>query len=332
MIVAMPCPCQSSATSERHFRAIAGRAHVGGVRDDPLLGAGRRHQGVALGVVHLDRPVLTHSRFDAAEEAKAERLGRELLRNSAHCSAILAAHAGEQCSVEPSRSATSTSRAVGRRPSPAAARGVPAASPLRSRRHHHSSWRRAGPAHGGYPHRALRRTPESAQPGLARAQTISTTAEPSRTPGAQILERPPGIGERICPARRCAPGCAAPARETRRRRGASGWRPSGRTARPRGSRRGRTGCRTCGCRRRRPCRPSPSARSAAGTSSPAEAKMIAASSSSGRRPRASCPPTRRRARARTPGSARRPARVNANTRRPWKRATWAMMCAEEPKP
>ena len=57
---------------------------------------------------------------------------------------------------------------------------------------------------------------------------------------------PPPAGR---PRPRSGPGPAAPARGTPRRRGGSGWRPSRASARPRGSRRGRRGCRSCGCRR-----------------------------------------------------------------------------------
>ena len=70
-------------------------------------------------------------------------------------------------------------------------------------------------------------------------------------------------------------------------------------------------------RRRPPCRPWPRARSAAGTSSPdgGEDRARRPAPPAARRP--SRPPTPRPARGRTPARPRRPARVKANTRRPW---------------
>ena len=77
--------------------------------------------------------------------------------------------------------------------------------------------------------------------------------------------------------------------------------------------------------------PGASALSAAGTSSPAGAKMIAASSSSGGRWELSPVHTAPRLAAKAwPRSS--PARVNAYTSRPWWTATWQIMCAAEPKP
>ena len=74
-----------------------------------------------------------------------------------------------------------------------------------------------------------------------------------------------------------------------------------------------------------------SIRSAAGISAPSAANTIAPSSSSGgavvESPAHSAPSARAKA-----WVAASPGRVNANTRRPWKRATWATMCAEEPNP
>ena len=77
--------------------------------------------------------------------------------------------------------------------------------------------------------------------------------------------------------------------------------------------------------------PLASARSAAGTSSPAGAKISAASSSSGGGPSASPAHSAPSSSANACVSSS-PARVNANTRRPWWTATWQMMCAAEPKP
>ena len=77
--------------------------------------------------------------------------------------------------------------------------------------------------------------------------------------------------------------------------------------------------------------PGASARSAAGTSAPTGAKMIAASSSSGGGPIASPAHSQPSERANACGASS-PARVKANTRRPWWRATWQTMCADAPKP
>ena len=73
------------------------------------------------------------------------------------------------------------------------------------------------------------------------------------------------------------------------------------------------------------------ARSAAGTSSPTGAKMMAASSSSGAAPSESPAHSAPSSRASSWASVSS-ARVNAKTRLPWWRATWQTMCAEEPKP
>ena len=71
--------------------------------------------------------------------------------------------------------------------------------------------------------------------------------------------------------------------------------------------------------------------SACGTSSPAEAKMIAASSSSGGS--SSLPPAQLAPRLRANSWVRSsPGRVKANTSRPCQTATWQIMCAAEPKP
>ena len=77
--------------------------------------------------------------------------------------------------------------------------------------------------------------------------------------------------------------------------------------------------------------PFATARSAAGTSSPAGAKMSAASSSSGAGPSASPAHSAPSERANACDSTSS-ARVKANTRLPWWRATWQMMCAAAPKP
>ena len=77
--------------------------------------------------------------------------------------------------------------------------------------------------------------------------------------------------------------------------------------------------------------PGATARNATGTSSPADANRIAASSSSGGvssdPPAHSAPTSRANACARSS-----PGRVNANTRRPCQRATCVTMCAAAPKP
>ena len=87
--------------------------------------------------------------------------------------------------------------------------------------------------------------------------------------------------------------------------------------------------------------PGATARRATGTSSPAGAKMIAASSGSGSPPlpgsETSEPPSVSPAQAAPSSSAKRcvsasPGRVSANTRRPWWAATWQTMWAEAPKP
>jgi hypothetical protein len=71
--------------------------------------------------------------------------------------------------------------------------------------------------------------------------------------------------------------------------------------------------------------------SADGTSAPTGAKTIAASSSSGGR--SSEPPAHSAPRLRANACPSvSPGFVNANTRRPWLRATWATMWAEAPKP
>ena len=73
------------------------------------------------------------------------------------------------------------------------------------------------------------------------------------------------------------------------------------------------------------------AASAAGTSAPTGAKMIAASSGSGGvssdPPAHSAPSERAKA---CPAAS--PGRVKAKTRRPCQRQTWAMICAAAPKP
>ena len=73
------------------------------------------------------------------------------------------------------------------------------------------------------------------------------------------------------------------------------------------------------------------ARSAAGTSSPSGAKMMAASSSSGAGPSESPAHSAPSSRASAWASVSS-ARVKAKTRLPWWRATWQTMCAEAPKP
>ena len=77
--------------------------------------------------------------------------------------------------------------------------------------------------------------------------------------------------------------------------------------------------------------PFSTARRATGTSSPTGAKMIAASSGSGGSspdaPAHSAPSERANA---CPSAS--PSRVNANTRRPCQRATWAITWADAPKP
>ncbi len=78
--------------------------------------------------------------------------------------------------------------------------------------------------------------------------------------------------------------------------------------------------------------PGASARSAAGTSSPAVAKMIAASSGSGGRLVACARPFAAERRRERLSALRRPGFVKANTRRPCHAATWQIMCAAEPKP
>ena len=70
---------------------------------------------------------------------------------------------------------------------------------------------------------------------------------------------------------------------------------------------------------------------AAGTSCPAGAKMIAASSSSGPGPIESPAHSAPSSRANDCDSSSS-ARVNANTRRPSWSATWVMMCAAAPNP
>ena len=76
----------------------------------------------------------------------------------------------------------------------------------------------------------------------------------------------------------------------------------------------------------------PTARSAAGTSSPTGAKMIAASSSSGAGPSRVAGPLAAELAREGLRRPRRPARVKAKTRRPWCRATWQTMWALAPKP
>ena len=70
-------------------------------------------------------------------------------------------------------------------------------------------------------------------------------------------------------------------RGTPRRRGGSGSRRSGSGARATGPRMGSAGCRSCGCPRRRPIRRGRASGGRSTTTSPAGAKTIAASSSSG---------------------------------------------------
>ena len=72
------------------------------------------------------------------------------------------------------------------------------------------------------------------------------------------------------------------------------------------------------------------ARSAVGTSAPTGAKMIAASSGSGGV--SSEAPLHTAPRLRANACALVSPALNANTRRPWNRATWATMCASAPKP
>jgi hypothetical protein len=77
--------------------------------------------------------------------------------------------------------------------------------------------------------------------------------------------------------------------------------------------------------------PALTARSASGTSAPSEAKMIAASSSTGGI--ASDGPAQVAFRLRANSWATvSPGRVNAYSSRPWERATWIRMCAAAPNP
>ncbi len=111
-------------------------------------------------------------------------------------------------------------------------------------------------------------------------------AHPSCAESAERLLR---LIEAVALHRPCArDAVAAPRRAPRRPRG-SGSRPSGRLALPTGARTGTPGSPSCGCPRRPPSPPLPVAARAAGTSSPAGAKTIAASSSSGRSARRAGP-------------------------------------------
>ena len=85
-------------------------------------------------------------------------------------------------------------------------------------------------------------------------------------------------------------------------------------ARPRAARTGRTGCRTCGSRRRRRCRPSATARERGGHELAGRREDDRGVELLGRRPDRR--PTPRRASGRTPAPASSPSRVTANTRRP----------------
>ena len=85
MIVAMPWPCQASATTNATSARLGVDPDVGGVRDDLMLGTGRRHERSS-GRRSRRRPPSSVDPVEIrhAEEPKTDRLERQALEERAH--------------------------------------------------------------------------------------------------------------------------------------------------------------------------------------------------------------------------------------------------------
>ena len=75
MIVAIPWPCQASATRNATSARVGVDPHVGGVGDDPPSASPvSATSAIAIGVVDVHGPVGRPVEVGGAEEAKGDRL------------------------------------------------------------------------------------------------------------------------------------------------------------------------------------------------------------------------------------------------------------------